>query len=329
VLAVGFLGALLVIERLDASGPIAYALTDETTARNPVLGSPVLEVIVGDARVRTPMQARPGTRSLPVGRLRWTLDGPIAVVLTQAYPDQPGHSHTFDLRSGGANVFNDTWTLRVEVVATDTEFILQIDQPVARGLRLSREVVHRAVIPRADEASLARIHGVDRSGRTDRLSLCVAEESQRVAELVGPITGLAARLAASEDLHGIYGSDPMTRQEYARRVGDLLTDARGHILDARRALSGLDAPLSDLSEIDDAIEAHSGLVDAWELFQDALLGREPRQGLTFEEIYPVEAAAMDEALRRRSAADEALRDALRRTIAPLAIEHCTSVDAAS
>ena len=329
VLVIGILGTLLVIERLDASGPIAYSLTDTTTARNPLLGRPFLEVMVGDARVRTPMQAQSETRFSRVGQLQWTIDGPITLVFTQAYPDQPSHSHTFDLRGGGANVFNDTWMLRFEIVATDTDFILEINQPVARGFRLSREVVHRAVVPRLDERRLAAIHGVDRSGLTARYSQCITEESQRVAELVGPITGLAARFAASEELHGIYGSDRVTRQEYARRVGDLVTDARRHILDARRAVSELEAPLSDLREIDDVIEAHSRLVDAWELFRDALLRREPQQGRSFEEIYPEESSAMNEAFRRRSAAEENLRDELGRTAAAFAVERCTSVDAAS
>jgi hypothetical protein len=303
-IAVAVLVPLFVVERLDATGPFGYSLQNETTANNPLVELPSVRVTIGAVTRDFPLTQTRGGFSR-VGGLTWSLDVPVTVDFVPAFDEEDGHRFVVDLRRGGANGLSDGWTLRVDVVATDSTFEVAISQPVTRGFVRSREVTQRVTLPRSNERMLiaAREAEREREAAARRAadearreaqrarSECQRDESAPRRAAVAPITGLQTLLQGSLDRRRIYSGESITFDEYRRRINNLTSDMRTHLNDAERALAN--APLPSTGEFERHVRDYAALRQAWVDFERALRAPRTVPQLTFQELYPVESGAIE------------------------------------
>lgn len=167
-------------------------------------------------------------------------------------------------------------------MATDRAFEVTVTQPVARGVMLSPQVVHRIILPRGDEARLmerraARLEAEARV-RAERVT-CASELRTDLRSGVGPTLDLLDLLEEAGQRRGLFSGESVEVRALARAVGGLVSEARGHAADAERALATLDGPLAVLPELRTLLDAHDALVTAWDGYRVALERLAAQQGI--------------------------------------------------
>lgn len=295
MLAVALVLSVLAFESIDASGPIAYSLSNETTPANALINAPELRVSRGGQFEQLRMSARRHGLLTRFTVVTWSLEEPLTIELIPAYPGEAGHTFVIDLRQGGANTLNQDWYLRVEVVATDQAFEIEVNQPVASGFQRSREVVQRTTIPRSNERRIVEAIEAEAQERAAAIAArqaCVREERESQSELTQLTVSLPQRYATSLDSRRIYGTATLTFDEYRRRIRNLAGDMADHLRDAELALDQLpeDVPRRELN---DALATYAELRDAWLSFERALRTVRSGPGNTFQDLYPSEAGAIE------------------------------------
>jgi hypothetical protein len=305
VAAVALLVAAVVVDRLDASGPVGYSLVDRTTRANPLVNAPSLAVSSGSEGQQVRTSPRPEGSFSRFQSVDWSLDEPLTIEIVPAYPGEPGHSVEIDLRDGGANVLNEGWYVRVAVVATDRAFDIEVSQPTTRGLVRSHRVVHRVTLLRADERRLFEALQAEREREEAELA-AAQEESRRVAleraacireetsirmEATAPVRELGAIYQEALDRRRIYGTGTITFAEYRRRITSLAADMQAHLRDAERVLATQPAPAG--GEFTRLVEEYSDLRQAWRDFEVALRTERYGPGQTFQELHPREAGTIE------------------------------------
>lgn len=294
-LAVALVLSVLAFESIDASGPIGYSLSNETTPANALINAPELRVSRGNQFEQLRMSARRHGFLTRFTVVTWSLQEPLTIELIPAYPGESGHTFVIDLRQGGANTLNQDWYLRVDVVATDQAFEIEINQPVASGFQRSREVVQRTTIPRSNERRIVEALEAEAQERAAAIAArqaCVREERESQSELTQLTVSLPQRYATSLDSRRIYGTATLTFDEYRRRIRNLAGDMADHLRDAELALDQLpeDVPRRELN---DALATYAELRDAWLSFERALRTVRSGPGNTFQDLYPSEAGAIE------------------------------------
>jgi len=143
------IGAALIMDRVNATGPVGYSLQNQTTSANPLSVTPQLIVSSGSQTARVQTSPRPGNALTRFPGFAWSLDEPLRIELVSGVRGDLGHVVEIDLREAGANGLNENWFVRIDVIATDRVFELQVSQPTTRGINRSRQVVHETTIPRS------------------------------------------------------------------------------------------------------------------------------------------------------------------------------------
>lgn len=304
VVTLGVLTSLFVIDLLDADGPIGYSLQNDSTSINPLVNEPQLRVTTGqqtkDARVA---QTRGGLARI-VGAT-WSLDETVTIEFVPAFPSEDGHTFVIDLRKDGANALSQNWFLRVDIVATNSTFEIEVSQPVSSGFVRRREVTQRVTLPRSNERMLAAAleaqrereaaarRAADEARREVQRarSECVREESAARRTAVAPIIDLQSLFQGALDRRRIYTGESMTFDEYRRRINNLVSDMQGHLRDAERTLGS--EPQPSTGEFARVVQDYSSLRQAWVDFERALRSPRPSPGRTFHELYPVESGAVE------------------------------------
>ena len=295
--------SLFVVERVDASGPLGYSLANETTNVNPLANRPRLRLTSGEVTREFPIAQTAGRLS-QVGGISWSLDEPLIVEFIPAFEAEESHRVVVDLRRDGASALNAGWFVRVDVVATNGSFEIEISQPVASGLFRSRQVSHRISLPRSNERMLIAALEAEQEREAERRRVadearrevqrakaeCEREESATRRAAVAPITGLQGLLQESLNRRGIYGTGTITFDDYRRRINNLTSDMQAHLNTAERALS---EPQPATGEFERVIRDYSALRQAWVDFERALRSPRPGRQRTFKDLYPIESDAIE------------------------------------
>lgn len=304
VVTLGVVASLFVIDLLDADGPIGYSLQNDSTAINPLVNSPQLRVTTGQQTQDVRMAQTRGGLARIVGAT-WSLDEPVTIEFIPAFPNEEGHTFVVDLRKDGASALNQNWFLRVDIVATNSTFEIEISQPVSSGFVRRREVTHRVTLPRSNERRLvaeleaqgereaAARRAADEARREVQRarSECVREESAARRTAVAPIIDLQSLFQGALDRRRIYTGESMTFDEYRRRINNLVSDMQGHLRDAERTLGS--EPQPSTGEFARVVQDYASLRQAWVDFERALRSPRPSPGRTFQELYPVESGAVE------------------------------------
>ena len=275
-------------ERANASGPVIFALEDQTRW-NDVINPPQLVVVSGQATDRRTLAVSEDGSFLRIPNLLWTLDAPLRVELIPSYPSEESGPVVIDLYENGARRLAQGWAVQVRIVATDQAFEIMVSQPVVDGIQRSRELVHRSSIPRSNERRLVAVIAAE----TDAIAAqqaCVREEVASRSDLTQPTVNLSERYQSSVDFRDVYGRI-VEFDTYRRSIRNLASDMQAHLRDAERALERL-ADDTLRREFDEAIEAYGALRDAWLSAERALQTVRSQPGSTFEELYPDESGAV-------------------------------------
>lgn len=294
--AVVFMIAVFGFESADANGPIAYSLRNESTVVNPLVFAPELRVSTESQSQKIRMAARAQGDLSRISGISWSLDEPVTIEMIPAYPGEVGHTFIVDLRRAGANALNANWFLRIDVVATDRFFEVEINQPVTQGFVRSRSVTQRITLPRSNERMLRAALDAERERASEvrqARATCNREESAARFDAIAPILQLQTLYETSLDRRKIYGSEPISFEEFRRRINSLASDMQAHLRDAEGV--AVSEPKPATGEFERLIREYSILRSAWVDFERAL--RTPRTGpeRSFDELYPTEYGAVDRA----------------------------------
>lgn len=320
VLAVALVLSVLAFESLDASGPIGYSLNNETTPANALINPPELRVSRGGQFQKLSMSARQDRLLTRFTDVTWSLEQPLTIELIPAYPGEAGHTFVIDLRQGGANSLNQNWYLRIDVVATDRAFEIEVNQPVASGFQRSREVVQRTTIPRSNERRIVEAIEAEAQERAESIAArqaCVREERESRSELIQLTVDLPQRYQSAVNFREIYGTGTVTFDKYRRDMRNLASDMQVHLREAELALDQLPDEIPR-QELDEALATYTELRDAWLTFERALRTVRSGPGTTFQDLYPSEAGAIARlelavprtATRARTTAGRAIQDSV-------------------
>ncbi len=314
---VALIAGALLVEQLEATGPVGYSLADETTRVNPLVNAPEIQVSRGDQTGQLRMSPRAAGALTRFRDVEWSLNEPLRIELIPAYPGEAGHVVELDLREGGANALNQGWHVRVDVVVTDQTFEVEVSQPTTSGIFRSRQPVHRVTLPRSDERVLfARLTAERELAEAERAALaeesrrirgeraeCIREETAARRDAVAPVLDLGTLYQGSLDRRRIYGTSSLTFPEYRRRITNLANDMRGHVRDAERVLG--EQPQPSGGSFASTVANYDALREAWQAFEVALRTERSGAGRTFQDLYPRESGAIDRG-------EEALVEALAR-----------------
>lgn len=148
VLALGGLAVVVAMLAIDADGPIAYRMVDDSTAANPFADGAQLAVVAasGGAVVDLPSGSASPFRDL--ASLRWSLNTPLTITYTPGTTRDEQHTVTLDLRERGATGFTDGRAVRITVRADDDTLTLSVLQPTQRWLTLERVLAYEVSLQR-------------------------------------------------------------------------------------------------------------------------------------------------------------------------------------
>jgi hypothetical protein len=195
VLAAVAVGAVLGLLAVDSDGPVAYRVTDSTTAANPFPTSARLLITSGGQEQSLALSPQRATNPTTLSQVRWTLDEPLRITYWPGRAEDDRRTVTIDLRDAGATALNRGWNVVIELDISDYRTTLIVTQPAQRLFTLERTTAYRDTLfrrapertPTAPVASSRQPATPSFSGRTAGYNQCVRDEVKRYSPLASEL----------------------------------------------------------------------------------------------------------------------------------------------